>query len=220
MEFFIGSLGLLVIWLVLFIWKKKLRHEMFWVSFFTMPFGLTEPLFVPEYWSPNTLFNLAKITGFDIESLIFSFAIGGIASVLYESFFSIKHTKIKESGFFHWFSLLFAPLLFVPLYFLWPFNVIYAVFICLFLGGVLAMICRCDFIKPMLLGSVLFGVLYFVFFTFLNIIFPEFIPVQWNLQAISGILILGVPLEEIIFALGIGMLWGTYYEHFKRLKIG
>jgi hypothetical protein len=49
----------------------------------TMPFGLTEPLFVPEYWSPPSLFDLAMRTGFDIESLVFCFALGGIAVILY-----------------------------------------------------------------------------------------------------------------------------------------
>jgi len=51
---------------------------MLWASLFTMPFGPTDPLFVPEYWSPPSLFDLARTTGFDIESLIFCFDIGGI----------------------------------------------------------------------------------------------------------------------------------------------
>lgn len=41
-----------------------------------MLLGFTEPLFVPAYWNPPTLFDLAQRTGFDIESLIFTFAIG------------------------------------------------------------------------------------------------------------------------------------------------
>ncbi len=219
LEFLFLSLGLLAIWLVLFLWRTHLRHKMFWVSFFTMFFGLTEPLFVPEYWSPNTLFNLARTTGFDIESLIFSFAVGGIASVLYETFTPIKKKKIKEMGFFHWVSLLFAPLLFVPLYFLAPFNVIYSVFICLFLGSLLAILCRHDFLKPVIYGGVLFGLMYFLTILVSLIFFPTFVQSQWNLQAISGILILGVPLEEIIFAISLGSLWSTYYEHFKRVRL-
>lgn len=56
------------------------------VSLWTSLLGLTEPLFVPEYWAPPSLFDLASRTGFDIESFIFSFAIGGIAVVIYEHF--------------------------------------------------------------------------------------------------------------------------------------
>jgi hypothetical protein len=32
---------------------------------------LTEPLFVPDYWNPPSLFDLARRSGFDIESVIF-----------------------------------------------------------------------------------------------------------------------------------------------------
>lgn len=58
---------------------------MWTVSLATAPFGLTEPLFVPEYWNPPTLFDLAQRTGFDLESLIFCFGIGGVSSVLYSA---------------------------------------------------------------------------------------------------------------------------------------
>jgi len=74
------ALIFLVIWIVLFLIKKGVRKEMLWASILTAPFGLTEPLFVPEYWNPPSLFNLAAKTGFDIESLIFCFAVGGIGA--------------------------------------------------------------------------------------------------------------------------------------------
>src|SRR3989338_5904340 len=91
-----GSLVLLGVWFVFWFLRPAVRKEMFLVSFFTMPFGLTEPLFVPEYWNPPSLFNLAAATGFDIESLIFSFAIGGIGSVFYELLVKRKHTKMTK----------------------------------------------------------------------------------------------------------------------------
>ncbi|MDQ7073279.1 MAG: hypothetical protein Q9N32_07220, partial [Gammaproteobacteria bacterium] len=65
-------------------------------SLFTMPFGLTEPLFVPEYWMPPSLFNLAENTGFDIESLIFCFGIGGIGSVFYNLFTRKRIETVAE----------------------------------------------------------------------------------------------------------------------------
>jgi len=68
------------------------------VSLWTSLLGLTEPLFVPEYWSPLSLFDLAQRTGFDIESLIFSFGIGGIAVVLYEYIFKTRHKIIPQSA--------------------------------------------------------------------------------------------------------------------------
>src|SRR3989344_6924470 len=99
-EWFVFSLILFIIWVIIFIFNKG-KKEMLIVSALTMPFGLTEPLFVPEYWSPPSLFNLAFKTGFDIESLIFSFAIGGIGSIIYESIFKSKHKKMSSMEIHH-----------------------------------------------------------------------------------------------------------------------
>src|SRR5215813_11509111 len=60
-----------------------MQMAMVWASLITAPLGLTEPLFVPDYWNPPSLFDLARKSGFDIESVIFSFGIGGIGAVLY-----------------------------------------------------------------------------------------------------------------------------------------
>ena len=73
---------------------------MWWASVYMAPFGLTEPLFVPEYWNPPSLFELAQKTGFDIESFIFSFAIGGIGAVLYTSLMRKRIVLVDLAGRF------------------------------------------------------------------------------------------------------------------------
>ena len=78
----IWSSAFLVPWVLLYSLFPRHRAAMWWSSIFMAPFGLTEPLFVPGYWNPPSLFELAQRTGFDIESIIFSFGIGGIAAVL------------------------------------------------------------------------------------------------------------------------------------------
>src|SRR3546814_73300 len=79
----IWSLAFLFAFTLIYLLYPRLRTEMLRAGIGTAPFGLTEPLFVPVYWSPPSLFDLARTTGFDIESLIFSFSIGGIGAVLY-----------------------------------------------------------------------------------------------------------------------------------------
>ena len=81
--YFVWSLILLLIWLVVFIVQKSQHVKMMTMSIGTAPLGLSEPLFYPDYWFPPTLFRLGEATGFDIESLIFSFAVGGLASSLF-----------------------------------------------------------------------------------------------------------------------------------------
>ncbi len=67
-------------WTVLFVARPAIRRRMLWASALTAPFGLTELLFVPAYWNPPSLFDLAHRTGLDVESLILCFAIGGLAA--------------------------------------------------------------------------------------------------------------------------------------------
>jgi hypothetical protein len=83
----------------------------------------------------------------------------------------------------------------------------------MFGGAIAAILCRPDLRNKVLVGGVLFLVLYFVFFLLINLIFPGFVHKAWNLEAISGIILLGVPLEELIFAFTFGMMWSSVYEH-------
>ncbi len=147
---FIWSLGLVVIWLIVFIFYRKARKRMFWASLLTMPFGLTEPLFVPEYWHPPSLFDLAHRTGFDIESLIFCFGIGGLGVVLYDLIFKVEHKEMSAAEKhhrrhrFHIWTLLLPVIIFPLLYVFIPWNVIYSAMLSMLLAGLAALWCRPD----------------------------------------------------------------------------
>ncbi|MBI5001868.1 hypothetical protein HZC31_00620 [Candidatus Woesearchaeota archaeon] len=213
------SLLFLGVWLLIFLAKPTVRREMFWVSLFTMPFGFTEPLFVPEYWSPPSLFDLAARTGFDIESLIFCFAIGGIGAVLYEALFRVKHKKLPEKEkhckrhHFHLLALTSPLFVFIPLLLWTEINSIYAACIAMFVGGIAAMLCRPDLTRKILIGALLFLSLYFIFFLTFILAYPGIVQEVWNLSALSGILFLGIPIEELLFGFTFGMLWSSAYEH-------
>jgi len=81
-----GCLLLLLAWavtcgLVYARGQKRDIREFWWGSFFCALLGFTEPLFVPEYWTPPSVLSLGS---WDLESFLFCFAIGGIAAVLPE----------------------------------------------------------------------------------------------------------------------------------------
>lgn len=225
LEFLVLSLILLVVWIILFIFKSNLRKEMLLASIFTMPFGLSEPLFVPEYWNPDTLFNLAKTIQFDIESLIFSFVIGGIGTVLYEMFFSIKHIKMSKHEMhmarhkMHYFALSSPAVIFILLFSLTKLNPIYLAIISMFLGALATLYCRPDLKNKIWQGGFLFLIIYFVSFLLAITLYPNWVQTTWNLKDILGILILGIPLEELMFAFTFGMLWSSVYEHFNWYKL-
>ncbi len=195
------------------------------MSLWTLPLGLTEPIFVPAYWNPPSLFDLAQRTGFDIESLIFAFGTGGLAVIVYELIFKTTHEKISllkrqlPRHRYHLPILFSAPVIFILLIIFTGLNPIYSTFISLVTGGFLAWYCRPDLKKKMIVSAFMFLGIYFIFFLTLITVYPGYVPAVWNLAAISGILILGVPLEELMFGFGLGFLWSSVYEHVKWYKI-
>ena len=225
----IWSIFLLAIWAIVYLTlkTKESKKEMLTVSLWTSIMGLTEPLFVPEYWNPPSLFNLAEKTGFDIESIIFAFGIGGLAVVLYEytSFKKVKHTKISQKEKmsprhrFHILALLAAPSIFALLLFATKLNPIYSTIIALTGGGIASWYCRPDLKKKMIIGAFIFSGIYFLFFLTLIAVYPDYVSLVWNMESISNILILGVPIEEIAFAWSFGFMWASTYEHIYWKKI-
>lgn len=223
-EWLVFSLILLVIWLAVFLAMPAARKRMLLASLLTAPFGLTEPLFVPEYWNPMSLFDLARTTGFDIESIIFSFAFGGIGVALYGLIFQKREIKISKEGMhkprhrFHKLAVVSPVIVFLFLYYTVNINPIYTSAIAMLIGGIATMLCRPDLKKNVVVGGFLFAGFYFLFFELINAVYPYFINV-WNFDAISGVKILGVPLEEVMFGFTFGMMWSSVYEHISWHKL-
>ena len=71
----------------------------------------------------------------------------------------------------------------------------------------------------MFASAFIFTLLYFAYFLSLIIAYPGYVERVWNLATISGILILGIPLEELMFAFGLGFLWSSVYEHIKWRRV-
>jgi len=208
----VWSSAFLLPWLLAFATVPGYRGVMWRASFATSLFGATEPIFVPEYWKPPSLFELAQRTGFDIESFIFCFAIGGIGAVLYNGLTKQDLVPMSEAEKrhplhrFHRVALLAPFVAFVPLYLL-PWNPIYPSIACLAIGP-----------ANHRGGGFLFLVFYAIFMLGLRLSAPGYIEQVWNLPALSGMLIYGIPLEELLFGFAFGLYWTGVYEHFTWNK--
>ena len=215
----IWSSAFLLFWLLLYVLFPQHRVTMWWASVFMAPFGLTEPLFVPEYWNPPSLFDLAQRTGFDIESIIFSFAIGGIGAVLYNIITRKRHELLLPEERHHrrhrWHRWALAtPFALFPILYFLPWNAIHAGIAAMIAGAIAAVLCRPDLKSNTLLGGILFLALYTVFLLGLKWSAPGYIEQVWNLKALSGIVIYGLPIEELMFGFSFGLVWTGIYEHF------
>ena len=130
----------------------------------------------------------------------------------------VPDERKRERRWLHMFSLLSMPAVFGFLYFFTGLNPIYCLSAGLLVGGVAAVVCRPDLVWNTLVGGLLFMSLYFVLFALIVAVFPSFVD-AWNLSAISGILVVGVPLEELMFAFTFGMMWSSVYEHVRYYAI-
>ena len=215
---FFWSTAFLVPWLILFLNFPQHRKVMWWASVFTAPFGLTEPLFVPDYWNPPALFELAQTTGFDIESLIFSFGIGGVGAVLYNIATGTLPTPLDQGEIsrrrhrYHRAALL-TPVIAFPIMLFLPWNPIYPAIAAMGLGALANIACRPDLKVKTLIGAVLFAGYYLVFMVGLELGAPGYIARVWNLGALTGILVFKIPLEELVFGFAFGAYWTGIYEH-------
>lgn len=210
-------------WVALFTALPRTRRPMLWASMLTAPLGLSEPLFVPEYWHPPSLFGLAQATGFDIESVVFSFGVGGVASVLYDALTGTTARPMSSTERsaprhrLHRLALVTSVVSFVPLWLL-PWNPIYAASAAMLLGAAATVACRPDLARKVLLGSTLFLAYYVLFFVALVWSAPGYVDRAWNLEALSGIRVIGIPVEELLFAGSLGACWAGLYEHVHWLR--
>lgn len=223
------SLILLAFWLMVhfvLLHDSTSRRKMLKVSLWSMPTGLLQPLFIPEYWNPPSLFNLTATVGFDIESLIFSFAVGGIGSMGYKLFIRRELVQGAPEKVFKipqpiMIALLFTGPIFLLIMLYWlKMNPIYPSLGIFFYGSLLILGFRPDLWQMMLVGAGVFCLFYFVAFQVLLILSPGYVQEVWNLPALFGISVANVPLEEMIYAFGAGSLFSGIYDYVygTRLK--
>ena len=214
----VWSSAFLLPWLAAYAASPRHRAAMLWASLLTAPLGLTEPLFVPAYWNPPSVFDLARTTGFDVESIVFAFGIGGIGAVIYNLLTGRVDVPLpnteresKRHKLHHW--ALAVPFLSFPPLSLFRWNPIYPAIVAMALGALATMICRPDLIRKTWIGAMLFVAYYFLFILGVEWTAPGYIARVWKLDALSGFGFLGIPLEELLFAATFGAYWSGVYEH-------
>lgn len=214
----IWASAFLLPWSALFAASSALRRPMLWASALTAPLGLTQHLFVPAYWNPPSLFDLAQRTGLDIESLIFCFAIGGLATAGYRVLApASEHALAPQARNSHLHRLhraaLASPVFVFVVLLLLPWNPIYPGIAALFVGALASGLCRPDLWRNTLVGGLVFLALYAVFLLGLKSLWPGYIEAVWNLGDLIAWRPAGLPLEELLFGSGFGMYWSSVYEH-------
>lgn len=57
------------------------------------------------------------------------------------------------------------------------------------------------------------------FYWLMEAVLPGFIEASWYLNRLSGVLLLHIPLEDLVWYLYTGALWGIYYKFYAGLRL-
>lgn len=210
----------LAIYGIIYYKRTDLRDQMrkFGVFVGLWSIGSSYFLWTQDWWRPMTV--TGTIVG--VEDFIFGFAIGGILIAGYEFF--LQKELVESDKFSDGWSrtrmvlTLFLGSFFVtytvsgfPSWLSWSISSI--------LGAMLIVYYRRDLLKASL-GTGLIAFTYsIVGYQILLLYNPDFVQQTYLLDQLSGMLWLGVPIEEYIWFFTSGLLVGPYYELYHELEL-
>jgi len=201
-------------WLACFIAGAAYRREMRWGTLIAAPMALTSLLFVPQYWTPDSLFNLDAKIRVGIEDFLWAAAVGGIACVvgeilLHDRLSMLRKTRRKR----HYTPFVFIVVVFLGLELWHSGETMINCIISLAVGAVVLGFLRRDLVPSMLVSAATFTALYFFLFLCVLHLYPQFVTRFYNLPRLLGIYVAGVPIEELLFACTGGAIFSVAYEY-------
>jgi len=220
------SLVLFIIWLAFFLFSPSSRREQVLMSFIGLL--LSPAIMLLTFGSRSSLSSVPPI---GIEDALFAFSLFGVASVIYQVIFA-KHLEFLRDGRSKK----------VPSYFRWTASLIFTICAWLFLAtaitvlfsvpalqatiasglmvGIYIIADRKDLLADALLSGFFIAILIFIIeqLFFLRL-FPEAAQALWQTNQVKGILLSGIPLEEMLWISVVGFTIGPLYEYVRRMRL-
>lgn len=207
-SYLLSTVFALAIWVVLFLLLPRCRRAMLWTGLMLAAAGpISEFWSLRDYWHPPYLINIAiGPWRFGLEDFFLAFALAGICAGLFESLAMRKGWPElpRPSGPIMLRMLGWGVLGALILTFLTSrlrLNSIHALILAVVSTALLMSAGRREILLLSLPLSILYGLLYWLFYVFLFLpVFPGAIRAFWNIEMTWGIMPAGVPLEEILWA--------------------
>lgn len=219
-SYIVGVAIFWVAWVACSIFGKAYRAEIRWGSLLAAPVALTSLLFVPQYWTPPSLFDLDLKIHVGIEDFLWAAAVGGIAAVIGEIILKERLGAMRKSRHKrHYGPFVFLVTVFAALELWHPGKTMINTIVALALGAAFVAFIRRDLIPLMLMSALSFTALYFALFLCVFFLYPEFVERYYNLPNLLGIYVLGVPIEELLFAATGGAIWSVAYEYVHGYRL-
>lgn len=194
----------------------RFKRSVYQSAMMSAPISFASFAFVPGYWDPK------RIVPYEIgpEDVIFSFSTGGIIWLFIILIISLKyHVRNNKRIFLKQYAglLFFGSLLFFLMW-LTRVDIMLATIITVFIIGIWILIHNPDYLILSITGALSFTFFYFCILKGFFVMFPEF-PGQWSMEELYGIQILGIPLEEIMWAFSTGAVWPLIVAYLLNVQL-
>lgn len=214
------TLAFIVIWTALLVLLPRSRPAIFWTSLIFAPAGpVGEYWLIPDYWHPIYLIDIAVGSWhFGFEDYLITFAVAGISAGIFESLALRRgFAELPRTSFgtllrmFGWGVVgFFLMLLLVSGVGL---NSIHAILLIVMIASLLMFFGRWKILSLIVPISVIFGLFVWLFYVvFFLPIFPGVIQALWNLENTWGIMLAGVPMEELLWAFTAALFAGPVFR--------
>jgi len=186
----------------------------------SLPFALTEPLFLADdYWRPEFLFDLGDRLGFGLEDFLFVAALAAVSVASYpvvasrtlaplEGVARSKRAVVLRAG-----TLLLAVSACAAALYVAGMPMIEAAPLAMVAGTAVAWARRPDLVTPAFAGALTTMLVYHVACLILAATHPQVFHTVWRAGGSGSILVLGVPLEELVYAAAAGFAASIFLPH-------
>jgi len=190
--------------------RPDLRSAMARTALAALPLAFTESLFLGVYWSPIFLFDLGSRYGFGIEDFLFVALLGMLTCASYPTAFrkGLRPAVKKRSRVACMLPLALGGAGLAVVLLLPAIPIIYRTWSVMGLFVLVTWIVRGELIGPSCAGGAIVTVCYWLICLGWQILYPGIFTSAWNQEALSGLFVFGVPIEELIYA-GMAGMSGT-----------
>lgn len=221
--YFVALVPFVIVWLLFWFSRKDLHREMLFSSvlwgFLSIP--LAYLWWTRDWWQPLTITG----TRVGLEDLLLGFFACGVAAVLYEVLFHRRHTLIRARHNHRSLShklfiiLLILALVTSVLFGYFNFTSFYASSVAFLAAASVIFFFRKDLFIDGLLSAVLLTTISMLFYAVIMFLSPHWIDHTYLWKTLSGIRIVGVPVEEFVFWFLAGFVFGPLYEFWQGERL-
>lgn len=211
-SFLVLCLVLAVPAVVVWLWRPDLRVVMRRMALASIPFAFTERLFYPDYWAPKFLFDLVNVIGFGIEDVLFVTALAAFSSTAWavtarRRFVGAGARAPLKAAL----GVLGACFAIVGVVAALGIPMIYGAPVIMTVMGAGMCVARPDLWRPSLGGAAVTTIVYTGACGLLMALIPQVFELDWNSDKFLNIFVLGIPLEELLYASTAGFVATAFY---------